>query len=306
MSPSAAVLRPQDTLPPLPLPEWQATYATLHLWTQVVGKVRLALSPPVNHWWSVALYVTARGLTTSPIPCGTRTFAVTFDFLDHVLRIETSEGATSTLDLSPRPVRDFYREFLAALGALGIAVTIWPMPQELPHPIRFDEDATHASYDPEYAQRCWRILVQADRVFQRFRARFVGKSSPVHFFWGSFDLAVTRFSGRRAPERPGADRVTREAYSHEVISAGFWPGTPGGAVQEPAFYAYAAPEPGGLRDVAVRPDGARYERELGEFILPYDAVRTAADPDAAVLDFLQSTYEAAADLARWDRAALER
>lgn len=300
------VLRPHDMYPALPLEAWQDTYATLHMWTQIVGKVRLALSPPVNHWWSTALYVTPRGLTTSPIPYGTRTFEVTFDFIDHTLLIQTSDGATRTLGLFPRSVRDFYHEFLGALRSLGIEVAIWPMPQEVPNPIRFDEDDVHASYDAEYAQRCWRILVQADRVLKQFRARFIGKCSPVHFFWGSFDLAVTRFSGRRAPERPGVDRVTREAYSHEVISGGFWPGMVGGALREPAFYAYAAPEPGGLRDAAIRPGGAWYSQDLGEFLLRYEDVRTAADPDAAVLDFLQSTYEAAANLGRWDRAALER
>jgi hypothetical protein len=295
-----------ETWPALPLAAWQGTYQTLHMWTQIVGKVRLALSPPVNHWWAVTLYVTPRGLTTSPIPYGTRTFAVTFDFLDHRLWVRTSDNMTRTMALSPRAVADFYAEFMSMLDALGMPVTINPVPQEVPNPIRCDEDYEHCFYDAEYATRCWRILVQSDRVLKQFRARFIGKCSPVHFFWGSFDLAVTRFSGRRAPERPGADRVTREAYSHEVSSCGFWPGTPGSSVQEPAYYSYMAPEPAGFADAAIRPAAATYNRELGEFILPYEAVRTAADPDAMLLEFAQSTYEAGAQLASWDRAALER
>ncbi len=293
-----------DAWPPLPLAAWQDTYATLHLWTQIVGKVRLTLSPPVNHWWHVTLYVTPRGLTTSPIPYGTRTFDVSFDFIDHTLRIQTSDGARTALGLFPRSVADFYRQFMGALHALNIDVTINPLPQEVPNPIRFGEDHVHASYDAEYAQRFWRILVQADRVLAQFRSRFIGKCSPVHFFWGSCDLAVTRFSGRRAPERPGADRITREAYSHEVISCGFWPGS--GPVQEAAFYAYAAPAPAGLDSASIRTAPAWYSAELGEFLLRYDDVRTADDPDAVLLNFLQSTYDVAADLARWDRAALER
>jgi hypothetical protein len=291
--------------PALPLAVWQDTYQTLHMWTQIVGKVRLALSPPVNHWWATTLYVTPRGLTTSPIPHGTRTFEVAFDFLDHTLWIQSSDGASRAMGLYPRSVADFYREFMALLQALGIDVTINPLPQEVSNPIRCDEDHVHAAYDAAYASRWWRILLQSERVLQQFRARFLGKCSPVHFFWGGFDLAVTRFSGRRAPERPGADLVTREAYSHEVSSCGFWPGTPGGPVQEPAYYAYMAPEPPGFA-AAVRPAAAAYNQELGEFILPYEAVRTAADPDATLLDFVQSTYEAGAKLANWDRAALER
>src|SRR5689334_15126749 len=218
------------TWPALPLAAWQGTYQTLHMWMQIVGKVRLALSPPVNHWWAVTLYVTPRGLTTSPIPYGTRTFAVTFDFLDHTLRVRTSDNMTRTMALSARAVADFYAEFMSTLDALGMPVTINPVPQEVPNPIRCDEDYEHCFYDAEYATRWWRILMQSDRVLKQFRARFIGKCSPVHFFWGSFDLAVTRFSGRRAPERPGADRMTREAYSHEVSSCGFWPGTPGSSV----------------------------------------------------------------------------
>ena len=292
--------------PPLPLAAWQDTYETLHLWTQIVGKVRLALSPPINHWWSVALYVTPRGLTTSPIPFGRRTFEIAFDFLDQILWIQTSDGATRAMALYPRSVADFYREFIAILRTLGIDVTINPQPQELPNPIRCDEDREHASYDAAYATRWWRILLQSDRVLQQFRARFIGKCSPVHFFWGSFDLAATRFSGRPAPERPEADHITREAYSHELSSCGFWPGTPDGPVQEPAYYAYIVPEPTSIAEVTVWPAAASYNRQLGEFILPYEAVRTSADPDATLLAFVQSTYEAGANLAGWDRAALER
>ena len=292
--------------PALPLAAWQDTYATLHLWTQIVGKVRLALSPPVNHWWAVTLYVTPRGLTTASIPYSTDSFEVAFDFLDHTLWVRASTGGTRAMALYPRPVADFYREFLAILRTLGIYLTITPLPQEGAHPIRCDEDYEHAAYAAAYATRWWRIVQQSDRVLRQFRARFLGKCSPVHFFWGAFDLAVTRFSGRRAPERPGADRITREAYSHEVSSCGFWPGTPGGPVQEPAYYAYMAPQPAGFAEATARPAAAAYNRELGEFILPYEAVRTAADPDATLLEFAQSTYEAGATLANWDRAALER
>jgi hypothetical protein len=290
----------------LPLAAWQDTYETLHMWTQIVGKVRLALSPLVNHWWEVTLYVTPRGLTTSSMPYGTHTFEVAFDFLNQTLWVWTSEGASRAMALYPRSVADFYREFMAILHTLGIAVAINPLPQEVANPIRCDEDHEHASYDATYATRWWRIMVQSDRVLQQFRARFTGKSSPVQFFWGSFDLAVSRFSGQRAPERPGADRITREAYSHEVSSFGFWPGTIGGPVQEPAYYAYMSPAPSGYAEAAVRPAAASYNPALGEFILPYEAVRTAADPDATLLDFAQSTYEAGANLATWDRAALER
>lgn len=295
-----------ETWPPLPLAPWQDTYATLHLWTQIIGKVRLVLSPPINHWWHVTLYVTPRGLTTSFIPYRAQTFAVAFDFLDHTLWIQSSEGTRRAMGLYPRSVADFYHEFMALLRSLGIAVVINPLPQEIASPIRCDEDAVHAAYDAAAVTRWWRVLQQSARVLQGFRGRFLGKSSPVHFFWGAFDLAVTRFSGRRAPERPGADRIQREAYSHEVSSCGFWPGTVGGPVQEPAYYAYMAPEPAGFADAVVRPTAAFYQRELGEFILPYEAVRTAADPDATLLDFAQSTYEVGAQLARWDRAVLER
>ena len=292
-----------DVWPALPLSAWQDTYDTLHLWTQIVGKVRTALSPPTNHWWSAPLYVTARGLTTSPIPYDARTFEVGFDFIDHTLIIQTSDGGVETLTLFPRSVADFYHAFIGALHTLDIDVAINPLPQEVAGPIRFDEDTTHASYDAEQVHRFWHILVQADRLFKVFRARFVGKCSPVHFFWGSFDLTVTRFSGRRAPERPGADHVTREAYSHEVISCGFWPG---GGGQEAAFYAYAVPEPPGLKEAVIRPEMAGYNAALGEFLLSYEEVRAADDPDALVLEFVQSTYEAAAERAGWDRAALER
>ncbi len=298
-----------DAWPSLPLAEWQDTYATLHLWTQVVGKIRLALAPLANHWWQVPLYVTARGLTTSPIPYGTRIFQIDFDFIDHRLLIACGDGKTASLVLAPRSVAAFYREVMAQLAALGIVVRIWTMPVEIPDAIPFERDETHCSYDKDYANRLWRILVQCDRVFTRFRAGFVGKVSPVHFFWGSFDLAVTRFSGRRAPDHPGtaphlANWVMREAYSHEVSSCGFWPG--GGAVTAPAFYSYAYPQPAGFAGAAVRPSGAYWSEELGEFLLPYDAVQEATTPEDRLLEFLDSTYAAAADLAAWDRAALER
>src|SRR5438309_2790250 len=287
-----------------PLEAWQDTRDTVHMWTQIVGKVRLALNPLINHWWEVPLYVSPRGLATSSIPYARGIFEVEFDFLaDHVL-IQTSEGAGKSLSLRPRSVADFYKEFMAALASLGITVKIWTLPAEVPNPIAFDRDLQHASYDRDAVIRFWRALVAVDTVFQEFRSRFIGKNSPVHFFWGSFDLAVTRFSGRRAPERPGADRVTREAYSHEVISAGFWPGS--GAVQETAFYAYAAPEPPGLRDLAPQPSAAYYQPQMGIFILPYAAVRAAASPVDALLAFLHGTYDAAANLAGWDRPALEQ
>jgi hypothetical protein len=290
--------------PALPFAEWKDTCATLHMWTQIVGKVRLELSPYLNHWWEVPLYVSARGLTTSPIPYAAGIFEVEFDFIEHVLRIETSAGETEVLELVPQSVADFYREFMASLKSLGIDVKIWPMPVEIPNPIRFDQDTVHASYDAVYAERFWRVLVAVDKVFKEFRGRFIGKDSPVHFFWGSFDLAVTRFSGRRAPERPGADKVTKEAYSHEVSSVGWWPG--GGDVAHPAFYSYAAPEPEGFKDASVKPAQAGYSDQLKEFIFSYEDARTAPDPRAALLDFCQSTYEAAANLANWDRASLEK
>ncbi len=297
-----------DNWPALPLAAWQETYATLHMWTQMVGKVRLALAPMVNHWWQVTLYLTARGLTTSPMPYGRRIVQIDFDFVDHELRISTGDGLSRTLPLAPRAVADFYRDLMAALRSLGIEVRIWTTPVEVERRVPFEQDHEHGAYDPDAAHRCWRVLAQADRVLHDFRARFLGKCSPVHFFWGAFDLAVTRFSGRRAPEHPStpalADHVIREAYSHEVSSCGFWPGS--GPVQEPAFYAYAYPEPPGFKDFPIRPEGAFYSAPMNEFILPYEAVRRAGDPDATLLAFLQSTYEAAADLGRWDRVALER
>jgi hypothetical protein len=294
----------QDAWPELPLAAWQDTYATLHMWTQIVGKVRLALSPLVNHWWEVALYVNARGLTTSAIPYGDGIFEVQFDFIEHELVIQTSWGASKTMELEPRSVAEFYAEFMSALRSLGIEVKIWTLPCEVPNPVRFERDTQHASYDREYAHRFWQVLVLCDSVFKEFRARFIGKDSPVHFFWGSFDFCVTRFSGRRAPERPGADPVTREAYSHEVISAGLWPG--GGEVKGAAFYAYAAPEPAGFAEQKVKPAAAFYHPGMKEFLLMYDDVRLAASPREALLSFLQSTYEAGANLAKWDRKELER
>jgi len=293
-----------ESWPALPLEAWKDTYATLHMWTQIVGKVRLALCPLVNHWWEVALYISARGLTTSPIPYSGGIFEVEFDFQRHVLTIQTSSGAGKTLELGPRSVADFYQEFMAALRALGIEVKIWPVPVEIPTPIPFEKDVEHTAYDREYVERFWRILTAADTVFKEFRSRFIGKDSPVHFFWGSFDLCVTRFSGRRAPERPGADGITREAYSHEVISAGFWPG--GGDIKGAAFYAYAAPEPEGLAQSPIRPASAFYHSQMHEFFLMYDEVRQASSPRDSLLEFLQSTYEAGASLAKWDRAGLER
>jgi hypothetical protein len=276
--------------------------------TQIVGKIRLARTPWLNHSWHVALYVTARGLTTSPIPDGARSFQIDFDFLDHFLHISTSDGQQRQLPLTAEPVAAFYAAVISALAGLGIDVKIDDRPNELPDPIRFGDDQVHASYNSDAVHRFWQVLRQADRVFAKFRTGFLGKSSPVHFFWGSFDLAVTRFSGRPAPRHPGGvpnlpDAVAQEAYSHEVSSAGFWPG--GGAIDYPAFYSYAYPAPEGFATTRVRPDAAFYSEALGEFILPYDAVRTAADPDSALLDFLQSTYEAAANAANWDRAALE-
>jgi hypothetical protein len=294
----------QESWPELPLEAWQDTYATLHMWTQIVGKVRLALSPRVNHWWEVPLYVSARGLTTSAIPYGDAIFEVQFDFIEHKLIIQTSWGASKTMALKPQSVADFHTEFMSALQSLGIAVKIWTMPVEVPDPVRFESDTQHASYDREYAHRFWKVLVLCDSIFKEFRAGFVGKDSPVHFFWGSFDLCVTRFSGRRAPERPGADAITREAYSHEVISAGFWPG--GGDIKGAAFYAYAAPEPAGFAGQKVKPAAAFYHPVMKEFLLMYDDVRRADSPREALLSFLQSTYEAGANLARWDRKELER
>jgi len=290
--------------PALPLKEWSDTCVTLHMWTQVVGKVRLAMSPKLNHWWEVPLYVSARGLTTSPVPHAAGIFEIEFDLIDHELLIETSSGDVKSLRLAPRSVADFYGSLMETLRSIGIHPRLWTMPCEVPNPIRFEQDNVHASYDPEYANRFFRVLVSADTALKEFRAGFLGKASPVHFFWGSFDLAATRFSGRRAPERQSADPITREAYSHEVISAGFWPG--GGAIADAAFYAYAAPEPPGFSKAAVRPQAASYSPQLSEFILMYDDVRKAASPHSALLDFFQSTYEAGATLGNWDRQALEK
>jgi hypothetical protein len=299
----------KEAWPSLPLEEWKDTYATLHMWTQVVGKIRFVQTPWINHSWHVTLYVTCRGLTTSPIPYDERTFQMEFDFIDHKLVIETSDGEIRYVQLMPRSVADFYGNVMTELRDLGIDIHIHTLPNEVPDPVPFEKDEQHASYDPEYANRFWRILVQTDRVFKEFRARFIGKCSPVHFFWGSFDMAVTRFSGRPAPMHPGGvphlpDVVAREAYSHEVSSCGFWPG--GGPVPYPVFYSYAYPAPEGFKDAPVKPGGAFYSGDLGEFLLPYDEVGKADRPDDVLLDFLQSTYEAAANLAKWDRQALER
>jgi hypothetical protein len=296
-------LMTEDLWPALPYEEWKDTYATLHMWTQVAGKVALALVPPLNHSWAIAMQVTSRGLSTRTLPYGDRFFSIQFDFIDHQLVIETSDNETRRLPLRPQTVADFYREVMTTLDGFGLHVKIWPLPTEIPSPIRFDQDTVHHSYDPQYANRCWRILLQAARVLGVSQCEFVGKSSPVHFFWGSFDLAVTRFSGKLAPPREGP-AFMREAYSHEVISHGFWPG--GGPILEPVFYAYAAPVPAGLNDARVAPAAAYYHRDLGEFILPYEAVRTSASPDEAIRSFVESTYDRAATLAGWDRAALDR
>ncbi|HXW06632.1 MAG TPA: DUF5996 family protein [Vicinamibacterales bacterium] len=295
--------------PALPLDAWADTCATLHMWTQIVGKIRLAGSAFINHSWHTTLYVTSRGLTTSPIARGWRTFEIAFDFIDHQLIVTSSDGGVARLPLEPQSVAAFYSRVREALRGLGLEMRISAVPNEVPDAIPFARDETHRAYDAGSVARFWRILVQSDRVMKTFRGRFIGKCSPVHLFWGALDLAVTRFSGRPAPEHPGGipnlpDRITREAYSHEVSSCGFWAG--GGAVQYPAYYAYAYPEPAGFASAPVRPAGAFYSAELREFILPYDTVRQAEDPDGTLLEFLQSTYEAAADLGAWDRAALER
>ena len=297
-----------EAWPELPLDAWRDTYATLHLWTQIVGKIRLAQTPWINHSWHVTLYVTARGLTTSPVPYGDRSFQIDFDFIDHRVTLQSSDGRSGGFALEPQSVAVFYARLMGELRKLDLDVRIDGRPNEVADPIRFEEDEVHRAYDAEFASRFFRVLVQADRVFKTFRARFTGKCSPVHFFWGAPDLAVTRFSGRRAPQHPGGvphlpDAVAREAYSHEVSSCGFWPG--GGAVPYAAFYSYAYPEPAGFAAARVTPAGAFYSNDLREFILPYDVVRAASDPDETLLAFLQSTYEAAADLANWDRSALE-
>ena len=290
--------------PSLPLEEWKDTCATLHMWTQVVGKVRLEQTPLVNHWWNVPLYVSARGLTTTAMPYGDAFFEMEFDFVDHNLAIKSSDGAKAKVELRPKSVATFYHETMDALRGLGLEVKIWKMPVEIPDPIPFDEDEQHASYDPEYVEKFWQVLRSSEKVMQEFRSRFIGKCSPVHFFWGSFDLAVTRFSGRTAPPRPDADSITREAYSHEVISHGWWPGH--GPLGKAAFYSYTAPAPEGLSSAPLRPASAFWSNELSEFLMYYDDVRNASNPDEALMEFLQSTYEAGANLANWDRASLER
>jgi len=288
--------------PALPYAAWKDTYATLHMWSQIVGKVALALAPPLNHSWAIALQLTSRGLSTRRLSHGERSFTMEFDFIDHRLIIRASDGAERTVRLEPRTVADFYREVMAVLREMGLEVSIWTMPVEVPSPIRFEEDTVHDSYDPVFVNRFWQILSQVEDALTRSRCAFVGKASPTHFFWGSFDLAASRFSGRRAPPRDGP-AFMREAYSHEVISHGFWPGGP--PVLEPVFYAYAAPEPAGFRDATVQPEAAFYHPEMGEFFLPYESVRTAASPEAAIHAFVGSTYAQAADLAKWDRPALE-
>jgi len=293
-----------DALEPLSLPEWKPTCDTLHMWTQIVGKVRLALAPRVNHWWETALYVSPRGLTTSAIPYRDRVFDCEFDFIDHQLVIRSSDGRGARVPLAPRSVADFYAETMTALRQCGIDVKIWTMPSEVDNPIPFEKDHEHASYDRDAAERFWRILIFTDRVLHRFRARFIGKCSPVHFFWGSFDMAVTRFSGRRAPDNPKADSMTREAYSHEVSSCGWWPGSD--ALGDAAFYAYAAPAPDGFKESKIEPPEARYDEKLSIFVLDHNDVRNAPDPEDALLRFCQSTYEAAANAGKWDREALER
>jgi hypothetical protein len=293
--------------PALPLEAWRETYATLHMWTQVLGKIQLALlalSPPLNHWWHVPLSLTARGLTTAPLPHGQRVIQLTFDFLAHALLLEGSDGTVQRIGLYPRSVADFYQEVMRTLEAMGSPAKIWPVPVEIPDPIPFASDTQHAAYDGEYVQRFWRILLQVEQVLKRFQGRFVGKSSPVQFYWGSFDLCLTRFSGRPAPPHPSGIPFVVEAASHEQFVVGFWPGS--GAMQAPAFFAYAYPEPEGLRAARIAPEGAAWHAELQEFILPYDAFRNLNRPDEALLDFCQSIYTAAADLGHWDRAALER
>lgn len=300
---------PSDSWPTLPFEAWRDTYATLHLWTQIVGKIRLVQSPWVNHSWHATLYVTAKGLTTGPIPYGNRVFQIDFDFIAHQLTVQSSDGLSGRLVLQPQSVATFYASLMVEMERLGLHVDIYPKPNEVPDPIPFDEDEIHREYDREYVDRFWRILVQADRIFKTFRASFIGKCSPVHFFWGAADLAVTRFSGRRAPRHPGGipnlpDWVTREAYSEEVSSCGFWPG--GGPIPYAAFYSYAYPEPPGFAAASVQPGGAFYSNDLHEFILPYEIVRESKSPDDTLLQFLQTTYAVAADLSKWDRSSLER
>jgi hypothetical protein len=292
-----------ESWPPLPFAAWRETLATLHMWLQMVGKLKLARCAPQNHWWHVTLSLSARGLSTGLIPDGKRAFEAEFDFLDHKLQLRATDGSSKTLGLYPRSVSDFYRELMSAISSLGIEVRIWPKPVEVTEPIPFEEDRIHASYDADYARRFWRALVTAETLLKEFRSSFLGKCSPVHFFWGGMDLAVTRFSGRRAPPRPGADAITREGYSHEVISGGFWPGA--SRFPEAAYYAYAAPPPDSFSASAIRPQSAFFCQDFGEFFLRYEDARSAPSPRRAVLDFLQSTYEAGANLGRWDRGSLE-
>src|SRR5688572_4713333 len=303
MTPLPSTNARRDAWPPLPYEAWKDTYATLHMWTQVVGKIALARAVPLNHSWAIAFLLTPRGLRTHALSLDGRTFSITFDFLGHLLVIETSDGVRRTLPLTPGSVADFYQELMTTLDAMGLATRIWSMPVELASPMRFELDTAHNSYDREYVERWWRIVTQAHQVFSECRCAFIGKCSPVHFFWGAFDVAVTRFSGRLAPPREGP-AFMREAYSHEVISHGFWPGS--APLLEPAFYAYAVPEPPGLKTATVEPEGAYYHPELNEFILPYEVVRMAARPEATLTAFVESTYNRAATLAGWDRAALER
>jgi len=293
----------QADWPALPYEEWKDTYGTLHMWAQIVGKIALAQAPPINHSWAVTFHVTPRGLSTGTLPHGTRAFTMEFDFVDHVLIIRASDGMTKTIVLASRTVADFYEEVLRTLAGMQLPVRIWPVPVEVASPVRFDQDTVHHSYERAYVERFWRILVQVERVFTEARCSFLGKISPIHFFWGGFDLAVSRFNGRLAPSREGP-AFMREAYSHEVISHGFWPGS--APVLEPSFYAYAVPEPAGLKEARVQPAAAYYHRELGEFLLPYDAVRTASNPEAAIWEFIDSTYRQAATLGGWDLGALDR
>ena len=304
MSVSGDLNEKAETSPELHLADWKDTCDTVHMWTQIVGKIRMKLTPPDNHWWHVPLYVTSRGLTTSTIPYAGGSFEICFDFIDHRLLILTCTGSTRIIKLQPMSVAEFYSELMTVLHELGIGVHIFKTPSEVPNPIPFDQDTVHASYDPVSIHRFWRILLTTQEVFREFKGRFFGKISPIHFFWGSFDLAMTRFSGRRAPDREGADALTREAYSHEVISCGFWPG--GGPVNDAAYYCYSAPVPAGLDKEEIRPGAAFHSKELGEFLLMYDDVRRSDSSKEFLLDFLQSTYNAGAKLANWDRASLDR